>query len=430
MKYLKIKNDGMIEVEAFTLVGASTKRGDSSTIGQFGTGNKYALAYLIKNGYDIRIFSGNNEFKLSTVEAKLGFDTYDRIVINGEPTSITTTMGKDWKFWMAIREFYSNALDKDNAEIEIVNVIEPADNETHIYIGTNDEVFNFISNFKNYFADNEDVLFENENGRILKRHNDKSCFYRKGIRCYEPRSKETLYNYDLYNLEINEDRLARYTFEVEEEMWKLLFECDNKEIVSNVLHHCSDSRFMESNEAYVYGEVSDTYAEVIKEMKIAPKGMAGLLSIEEQAKTMIVPTSLFKKLRSKTSEKNVHKNFSITNSGMMYRVIDEKDVSDLKKAVLAKAISFLEECQLPNEYNIVVANFEEKCILGTINKEKSTIVLSNNALDLGVHDTVNTIIEEYIHLKWNVKDETRAFQTASINMLINYAKKMNAYGEI
>ena len=55
MKYLIITNKGEIEPQALHLVGASTKRGDSSKIGQFGSGNKYALAYLLRNEHEVLI---------------------------------------------------------------------------------------------------------------------------------------------------------------------------------------------------------------------------------------------------------------------------------------------------------------------------------------------------------------------------------------
>lgn len=51
MKYIRIKNQWLIEPQALHLVGASTKRNDASKIGQFGSGNKYAMAYLLRNNY-------------------------------------------------------------------------------------------------------------------------------------------------------------------------------------------------------------------------------------------------------------------------------------------------------------------------------------------------------------------------------------------
>jgi hypothetical protein len=43
MKYIKIKNNGLIEAQALYLVGASTKRNDSTKIGQFGHSKRQLL---------------------------------------------------------------------------------------------------------------------------------------------------------------------------------------------------------------------------------------------------------------------------------------------------------------------------------------------------------------------------------------------------
>ena len=53
MNYLKIRSKGKIDIEALSLLGASSKRGDETKIGQFGSGNKFAIAYLLRNNYEI-----------------------------------------------------------------------------------------------------------------------------------------------------------------------------------------------------------------------------------------------------------------------------------------------------------------------------------------------------------------------------------------
>ena len=49
-----------------TSMGDSSKRGDTTTIGQFDSGLKYAIALLLRNNVDIRIKTDEDEFSFST----------------------------------------------------------------------------------------------------------------------------------------------------------------------------------------------------------------------------------------------------------------------------------------------------------------------------------------------------------------------------
>lgn len=64
-KYLRISSQGEIEEKAFTLIGASSKRGDNTKIGYFGSGLKYSIAWLLRNKIDFKIFSGYRPINVS-----------------------------------------------------------------------------------------------------------------------------------------------------------------------------------------------------------------------------------------------------------------------------------------------------------------------------------------------------------------------------
>jgi hypothetical protein len=425
MKYIRIKNNGIIEPEALHLVGASTKRNDSSKIGQFGSGNKYALAYLLRNGYEVRVFGGKNEIAIETKLQNWRGQDWNVVYINGEKTSITTEMGKDWQFWQAIREIYCNAIDEGGCTMDFVQDISPADSETHFYIDTKKDVTEFVGNFDNYFATKKKVLFECSIGRILEKSGTKANIYRKGVRCFNA-NKTSVFDYDFNEIDIDENRLVKYFWEVEEKIWSLIYQCNKKDIILSVLHNSANMEYMEgclSDVSTISGSnVSEEFRECLKTINLAPHGYAGLLKPDEIHNHIIVPTKIFKSVRALIPDENVGDKFKVNIKGALYREIE---INELYRATIDKALDFFNECGMSVGYEIIVAMFDNKDIMGCAMKEQ--IILSDVCLEKGVNEVVNTIVEEYIHIKYNVRDETRAFQTAIITEFVSYLKKHNSY---
>lgn len=425
MKYIRIKNDGIIEPQALHLVGASTKRNDRTKIGQFGSGNKYALAYLLRNDYPVKVFAGTDEITLETRPEVFREQQFDVLYVNGEKTSITIDMGKDWEFWQAIREIYCNALDEGGCELEMVNHVEPKEGETHFYIDTRKDVMEFMSNFDNYFATNKRVLFECEAGRILEKTGTTANLYRKGIKCLNT-NRKSVFDYDLTDIRIDENRLVMCSWHVEEKIWDLIYQCDKEEVILQILHNSHDSELLEgcvSDYSTINASnISETFKDTLRKINLAPKGYSGLLKPDELHTHVVIPTKVFQSVRGVLKDENVGDKFKVSRHGGMYREIE---TSPLHEATIKQARYFLSEVGFEVPYEIQVAIFDEKEIMGCASDGK--IILSDVCLEKGVNETVNSIIEEYIHLKYDVQDETRSFQTALITEFITYMKKQNAF---
>lgn len=131
--YLMIQNPGVAPSEAFTLLGASTKRSSdsSATIGKFGTGNKQGVAVCLRNNLQPVVFCGNLKLEFGTrvqnVHDGLKNTAFNRVVVkfggkdaNGSTRTSTEDLGfvlehgaTDWGgVDLALREFVSNALDR------------------------------------------------------------------------------------------------------------------------------------------------------------------------------------------------------------------------------------------------------------------------------------------------------------------------------
>jgi hypothetical protein len=422
--YLQISNENEINYKAFTLVGASTKTGNNS-IGQFGTGNKYALAYLLRNNHKVKIFSGETEIPISTKESAFGDQVFNVIYINNEATSITTKMGKEWKLWQAIREFYSNALDEGDAEMCCTNKIKGVEGRTNIYISLTDELLDMTTkNFHLYFADESQAIYENEHGKIYE-NNGNTVVYRKGIKCFET-NKNSLYSYDIPNVEINESRVAKYSWYVSRDIWKIILTCTNKSIIKNILTNLIGNNIEFEFESSYGIKISKEFIEVCNEINVQPAGLISLLSVNEVSGYTFLPENLYSHISSKLINSEGLKDLRFNQDrGVQYKIIEKPN--QLQMNTIHSAENFLAECDLPCEYDIIVAKFSDSKILGCADKDGDYIVLSEKGLERGVHDVVNTILEEYIHLKYDVRDCTREFQLHAIDMLINYAKKKNSY---
>lgn len=425
MKYLKIKNNGEIDPQALHLVGASTKVGDDSKIGQFGSGNKYALCYLLRNSYDIRVFAGDRELNLETKPHEFGGQTFHRVYVDGEPTSLTTQMGKDWDLWQAMRELYCNAVDEGGNTIDFTDDVTPTKGETHFYVECTADVLEFMTNFDKYFLSPSRIICEVPGyGRISHKSGKEANVYRKGIRCYDT-ERTSVYDYDLDDIKISEDRLVQYPWRVVPAIWDLIFNCDNEQVIRTFLARCCENFSLEGNVddiSTIYAtEVSPTFLEVISSMTFAPVGMSGLLTAEEQASTCIVPTKVFNVLRELVKDNNIQDKFKLTKNNELFR---EYDTTPLEGEIIRKCLEFFKEVDFDIPYTIKTVKFENKKILGAA--VDGEILLSDVGLERGIFDVCNTILEEYIHLKYKVKDETRDFQTASINLLLKYMQKANA----
>jgi hypothetical protein len=122
MTAVVFETPGLIDMRAFTVMGAHAKPRTDAPIGYFGTGLKYALAVLVREGAEPIVWVGFDRFRFSKVSSTFRGAPLDVIKMsrlregNARETSyempFTTAMGKNWKVWMAYRELASNTSDE------------------------------------------------------------------------------------------------------------------------------------------------------------------------------------------------------------------------------------------------------------------------------------------------------------------------------
>ena len=234
MKYLCIENSGEIEVNAVRLKGASTKREDHVKIGKFGTGEKYALAVLMKEKIKIVIMSGEDKLTFHTEKAYLKDQEFDEVILQKHktkiPLSITTEMGLDWGIPQALREIVANAYDEGMAGVYIAKAIDGRAGYTRTFIELADPVAAFFNNLKHWFCKDrtpiEDGIIKspwgsNEKGgerysttnvnevswKIFSAPaGDGTRVYKNGVLVYVNKEQPACFDYEISSLNVKEDR--------------------------------------------------------------------------------------------------------------------------------------------------------------------------------------------------------------------------------
>lgn len=210
MNYLRITNKGLICPEDLTLIGSSTKRDAVGKIGMFGSGWKYALAWLLRNDATPHIFSADEEIVIDFNVKMHRTNAVNVITVNGIETSLTTEMGPKWTGWMAIREVLSNAIDEGEHTITTAWLPEfkGVSDQTVVYIPMNGELSDVMLKFDSYFAFYRKHSWQNERVRIFFKSEESNLnVYRKGIRCYDTSTRSKT-DFDFNEINISEDRLT------------------------------------------------------------------------------------------------------------------------------------------------------------------------------------------------------------------------------
>lgn len=276
--YLIISNQGEVEEEAFTLMGASSKDKDSSKIGLFGSGNKYAIATLIREGINFQIYSGLKEFAIETKNVKFRGTEFERIFLNGMPTALTTRMGVGWEVWFALRELVCNAMDEGGYKLITSESFSPYAGTTSVVLPLEGKVKEFFDNYHSYVLNSEPIFNLGE----VQIYPGAFNLYRKNI-CAKPTGLEYdkslgSYNFDCIN--INESRIIDSLYSAEKTICRAMLGSEDSKLAVEYIKMAYDPDSFEASLSFAYcGALpSKAWYEALKDKVLAPR----------EAKTVIV----------------------------------------------------------------------------------------------------------------------------------------------
>ena len=219
-------NQGHLDLDCVRTMGVNVKD-NTSAIGYFGTGLKFAIATLLRTGHQVHLTTGGESYEFTTREVEIRGKTFNMVYMNEEKLAYTTDLGKDWEPWMAFRELASNAMD----EMGGVQTNKPHGYDTVFFV-RGEGISKAYEERGDIFCITQPVT---SLGHVEVHPGRGNTLYYRGVRVkkLEKRSEFT-YNIQAL-LDLTEDRTVKYMFQVEGLLEKWLPTMRDPEMIEQLI---------------------------------------------------------------------------------------------------------------------------------------------------------------------------------------------------
>lgn len=390
------KNAGEIDVRSISTFGISVKEG-SNPIGFFGTGLKYAIAVLLREGCKVYIYSGNTviDFALKHVEVRgTAFDFVTMAVDGAEPNEIgfTTELGKTWDLWMAYRELACNCKDEGGDGSYEMDYPAPVANVTQIIV-SGDAFEGIFANRNQYIL--EDSPWLSSEIMEVRRYAGEHFFYRN-VRVM-PLSTRSIYTYNCKGaLDLTEDRTVKYQWYPAHYIARFVMRSDDSGFIRNVLIAKDDTFEHSLSFTGQSCTPSDTFLAVVADLVGDRLTLCNLSAVEVW--------------RDATQSKILPKEITLTK---------------VQQMSMDKALDFCGKIgfDIRDSYPIKVVESLGSGCLGLA--DEGTIFISESVFQMGgTKYLASTMIEEYVHLRHGYKDLTRELQNFFLDKMVSLGEEV------
>lgn len=385
---LVFENPGEIDPRLITTLGVNVKEGDSP-IGYFGTGLKYAIAISLRLGAQVEIFSGEQRFTFTTQREAIRGKDFDFIYMNGGRLGFTTELGKTWKPWMALREFYCNALDEGGSGQDALHAPQPKAAHTLIIVRGGD--------FATVWATRQEWMLLTKprfSLETLAIHSGSSTTaYYNGIAVFKSLRQRFLHTYNIQtSLQLSEDRTAA-NYDIGRKICLALStECQDKELLKSVLLATQD--YVEHTFDWQWFQTpSECFLGVVRELRATRRAL-----LNKSALTLCEPYL----------EEDSYNSVSLT--------IVEQKMLDRAKAFLAIAGFNITE-------DIIFAeSLGSQAVMGLAKDGK--IFIAKACFGKGTKYLASTLLEEHLHITQSLSDCSRALQDWLFDKVVSLMEEL------
>ncbi len=386
-QFVSFQNKGLIDLEAVTTFGVNVKE-IANPFGYFGTGMKYAIAILLRNGQKVTLWRGKTKHVFTLEEKKIRKKPFRVVCMDGENIGFTDDLGKNWDMWQVFRELYCNTMDENGWTIP--RKAEPKAYHTTLIIEG--------EAFHNAYANKGSIVLERPTiyelpGLLVHTGGSDVLFY-NNIRVAsleEDNHSAMTYNF-VKKMPLTEDRTLEGTYEVKEVFRKLVVKGDNEHFIRDFVT-CPANTF-ESRLDLEWGDVpSETFLKVMSEVDFRDVNNEGLLRIYQEA-TREAKQPVF------------------------------MDLNNIEEQQLEKAYVFLELLGYNDvrKYKVRLSDELKPGVMGMA--YAGQIILAKMTFLLGTKQVASTLLEEYLHLAKGFKDHSYQFQNHLFDQIITLGERL------
>lgn len=383
-------NDGEIDMRAVKTMGLSAKD-NPNAIGYFGTGLKYAIAVLLREGQKITIYSGKDEYCFEKEGIAFRGSDFEIVTMNGHELPFTTELGKNWELWQAYRELHCNCTDEFGVITALAELPQPKEGKT-VIVCEGQEIEQCYSDRGTIVLDAE-PMFTSANVEVIS-GSTHHLFY-KNIRAADV--NHCLYTYNLKNhIDLTEDRTIKYVWMARGKIMNAVLEAHDRNFIRSVL--LAPNMTFEAN--FNFTDTSEATATPSKEF-------------------LEVAGELHKKVEGNPTAHEIYKKHFRAINGRRGSV----KLTANQKQMLKTAQELASYLGYKDSYPVTITNDLEVNVLGLA--ESGEIYVNIRCFAKGVRTVAHALYEEYLHLEHGFDDESRAMQNFLFEKIIELGAEIN-----
>lgn len=394
------QNAGEIDLRSVSTFGCSVKE-SKNPIGFFGTGLKYAIAVLLRTGHEVKLQSGVHQFRAVATSESLRGKDFDFVSLQGEGRVIvlgfTTELGKTWLPWMAYRELHCNAKDEPESKIFRSDSYPVAQAGITRIIVSGDGILAAHETRREFILEGEPAF---RLGSIEVFNQPTTSFFYKGIKVMEFQHPAMFAYNQTEHVDLTEDRTVKEPHVVPYTISRAMLSYADRGVLEKVL--VATDRNIEYFFDYHGWSGSDPGRDFFPTVS----------ALQRSSLTKVNLTAL--------------RLWRESGGG----IVDPRRITPTKvqSLMLEKAIAFCESSgfMLRGEYPIILVESlgetETLALADTIGKQ---IFLTERLFEThGTKGVARALIEEYLHLRFGLKDCTREMQNFIFDKMVSLAEEL------